>query len=231
MLNELRKKVWEANMKLVDYNLVTFTWGNVSGYDKDSGCVIIKPSGVEYDLLSPENMVILSLNGDIIEGDLKPSSDTATHLELYKKYPQLGGIVHTHSTMAVSWASACMNIPNYNTTHSDYFCADIPCTRSLSEPEVESAYEKNTGLVIIETLEQKLLNPLHNPGIICANHGPFTWGSDPDSAVHNAVVLEEVAKMAYYSRLINPSITKAPDYVINKHYNRKHGKNAYYGQK
>ncbi len=230
MLEKLKEEVYHANMDLVKHNLVTFTWGNVSGRDKETGYFVIKPSGVEYDVLKPEDMVVMDLEGNKIEGKYKPSSDTDTHIELYKKYPEIGGVVHTHSKMAVAWAAANRNIPNYNTTHSDYFYGDIVCTRSLTKEEVESAYEKNTGLVIIETLETLEINPKHNPGMICANHGPFTWGKDAHEAVHNAVVMEEVAQMAFQAEILNPKIKPAPDYVIEKHFSRKHGANAYYGQ-
>lgn len=231
MLENLKKEVYLANMDLPKYGLVTFTWGNVSGIDRETGYFVIKPSGVEYEMLTSEDMVVMDLNGNKIEGKYNPSSDTLTHIELYKKYKEIGGIVHTHSKMAVSWAAAGRNIPNYNTTHSDYFYGDILCARSLTQEEIEENYEKNTGLVIIETLEKYNVNPMHNPGILCTNHGPFTWGKNAHEAVHNSVVLEEVAIMGFNAELLNPNIQPAPSYIVNKHFMRKHGPNAYYGQK
>ncbi len=230
MLNELKQQVFEANMDLVKYNLVTFTWGNASGIDRETGYFVIKPSGVSYDTLCADDMVVMDLDGNVVEGRYKPSSDTATHIELYKKYPDIGGIVHTHSKMAVAWASACRDIPNYNTTHSDYFYGDIFCSRALTPDEVDAGYEKNTGSVIIETIEAKGINPMHNPGIICSNHGPFSWGKDAHDAVHNAVVIEEVAHMAFVAEQINRDINPIPAYITEKHFSRKHGENAYYGQ-
>ena len=216
-------------MELPRRNLVTYTWGNVSGIDRESGYFVIKPSGVDYDVLKPEDMVVMDLLGNRIEGAYRPSSDTDTHLELYKAYPEIGGIVHTHSPWATSWAQAGRGIPCYGTTHADYFYGEIPCARSLSPVEINGAYEKNTGLVIVETLKGK--NPLHVPGILCANHGPFTWGKDAAGAVHNAVVLEEVAKMAFSTEMLKPGITAAPQALQDKHFFRKHGAGAYYGQK
>ena len=203
---------------------------NVSGMDRESGYFVIKPSGVDYDKLSPEDMVVMDLNGNKIEGQYKPSSDTPTHLELYRKYEGIGGIVHTHSPEAVGWAQAGRDIPLYGTTHADYFFGPIPCARNLTEQEIEEAYEKNTGLVIIETFEERKLDPLHTPGVLCKNHGPFTWGKDAAEAVHNAVVLEEVAKMARFTEAIKPDVEPAPDCIRDKHFYRKHGANAYYGQ-
>ncbi|WP_010166739.1 L-ribulose-5-phosphate 4-epimerase [Candidatus Epulonipiscium viviparus] len=231
MLEKLKEEVYQANMDLPKYGLVTFTWGNVSGIDRASGYFVIKPSGVAYDDLTPADMVVVDLDGNTVEGKYNPSSDTLTHVELYKRYPEIGGIVHTHSRMAVAWAAAGRNIPNYNTTHSDYFYGDILCSRSLTQEEIESAYEKNTGLVIIETLDNFNVNPMHNPGILCTNHGPFSWGKDAHEAVHNSVVLEEVATMAFNAEFLNQSIQPAPSYIVNKHFMRKHGPNAYYGQK
>ena len=231
MLRSLMERVFEANMALPRYGLVTFTWGNVSAIDAETKLVVIKPSGVSYETLKAEDMVVLDLDGKVIEGKLKPSSDTATHLALYKAFPSLGGIVHTHSAHAVAWAQAGKDIPCYGTTHADYFATSVPCTRSLSKNEVEEAYEYNTGKVIIETFEERVLNPLHVPGVICRNHGPFTFGKTPEDAVYHAVVLEELAKMAMYTLQVNPSATPAPDYVQNKHFMRKHGPDAYYGQK
>lgn len=228
MLEELKRKVYEANMELPKRGLVTYTWGNVSAIDRETGYIVIKPSGLEYDTMRPEDMVILDLAGNKIEGGYNPSSDTPTHLELYKKYPELGGIVHTHSSWATSFAQAKRTIPCYGTTHADYFYGEIPCARSLTKDEISEAYEKNTGLVIIETLGNR--NPLETPGILCSNHGPFTWGKDAKEAVHNAVVLEEVAKMAYRTEQLNPGVSAAPQELQDKHYFRKHGANAYYGQ-
>ena len=193
MLKELKRQVYEANMELPKRGLVTYTWGNVSGIDRDAGLFVIKPSGVEYDSLRPEDMVVMDLEGNRVEGTLRPSSDTPTHLELYKAFEKIGGIVHTHSVRATAWAQAGRSLPCYGTTHADYFFGEIPCTRVLTQQEVEEAYEKNTGLVIIETFQGK--NPVHVPGVLCKNHGPFSWGKDAKEAVHNAVVLEEVAKM------------------------------------
>lgn len=230
MLEELKLQVYKANMELPKRKLITYTWGNVSGMDRDTGYFVIKPSGVEYEALKVEDMVVMDLEGNKIEGDYKPSSDTATHLELYKKYPEIGGIVHTHSPWATSWAQAGRSIPLYGTTHADYFFGSIPCARSLTAEEIEGEYEKNTGLVIIETFEKNQLNPMYTPGVLCSNHGPFTWGVDAKEAVHNAVVLEEVAKMASRTERINPEVTEAPNTIRDKHFFRKHGENAYYGQ-
>ena len=230
MLEELKKEVYEANMLLPKYGLVTFTWGNVSGIDREKGLFVIKPSGVDYDKLTPDDMVVMDLEGNRIEGTLNPSSDTPTHLELYKKYPEIGGVVHTHSPEATSWAQAGRDIPLYGTTHADYFYGPIPCARSLTPEEIGGEYERNTGLVIIETFEQRGLNPMHTPGVLCTNHGPFTWGKDAAEAVHNAVVLEEVARMAIRTELLNPQVQPAPDSIRDKHFFRKHGENAYYGQ-
>ena len=230
MLEELKKKVYEANMELPRRGLITYTWGNVSEIDRDTGYFEIKPSGVDYDKLRPEDMVVMDLEGKRIEGTLNPSSDTPTHLELYKKYPEIGGVVHTHSPEATSWAQAGRDIPLYGTTHADYFYGSIPCARSLTPEEIGGEYERNTGLVIIETFEQRGLNPMHTPGVLCTNHGPFTWGKDAAEAVHNAVVLEEVARMAIRTELLNPQVQPAPDSIRDKHFFRKHGENAYYGQ-
>lgn len=230
MLEQLKQIVFEANMELPKRGMVTFTWGNVSGIDRESGYIVIKPSGVEYETMKPEDMVVVDLEGNKIEGRYKPSSDTVTHIELYNKYQELGGIVHTHSTWATSWAQACRSIPLYGTTHADYFYGTIPCARSLTDDEIKSEYEKNTGLVIIETLEQGNIKAKSMPGILCSNHGPFAWGKDAFEAVHNAVVLEEVAKIAAYTEQINSSIKPAPQAIVDKHYLRKHGADAYYGQ-
>lgn len=231
MLEQLKKDVYEANMELPRRNLITYTWGNVSGIDRETGYFVIKPSGVDYDSLKPEDMVVVDLEGNVIEGDYNPSSDTATHIELYKKYPAIGGIVHTHSPEATSWAQAGRDIPLYGTTHADYFYGPIPCARVLTQAEIDEGYEKNTGVVIIETFETRGINPEYTPGVLCTNHGPFTWGKNAAEAVHNAVVLEEVAKMATRTETINPNVQPAPDRIRDKHFFRKHGANAYYGQK
>lgn len=230
MLEELKKQVYEANMELPRRGLITYTWGNVSGIDRASGYFVIKPSGVDYEDLKPEDMVVMDLDGNKIEGSYRPSSDTETHIELYKKYEEIGGIVHTHSPEAVAWAQAGRDIPLYGTTHADYFLGEIPCARNLTPEEINEAYEKNTGLVIIETFESRGIKPMYTPAVLCANHGPFAWGRDAAEAVHNAVVLEEVAKMAKNTELINPQVLPAPESIKEKHFYRKHGANAYYGQ-
>ena len=209
--------------------VVTFTWGNVSAIDRERGLVVIKPSGVAYETMKAADMVVVDMSGKVVEGEYRPSSDTATHLELYRRYPSLGGIVHTHSTHATAWAQAGLAIPALGTTHADYFFGDIPCTRGLSEEEVQGEYELNTGEVIIETLGDA--EPLHTPGIVVYQHGPFAWGKDAHDAVHNAVVMEEVAKMAWIARSINPQLNHIDSFLMNKHFMRKHGPNAYYGQK
>ena len=231
MLKKLKHAVYEANMELPHRGLVTYTWGNVSGIDRERGLVVIKPSGVSYDELTPDDLVVLDLDGKVVDGKLNPSSVTKTHLELYKAFPEIGGIVHTHSPYAVGWAQAGRDIPAYGTTHADYFYGPVPCCRSLTEQEVEEDYERNTGLVIVETFRQRELDPVHVPGAICRNHGPFTWGKDAAQAVYHVVVLEEVAKMAVYTTQIAPDAQPAPQYVLDKHFLRKHGPNAYYGQK
>lgn len=228
MLEKLKKRVYDANMQLPRYGLVTFTWGNASEIDRERGIFAIKPSGVDYEKLAPEDMVLVDLEGNIVEGAYRPSTDMPTHLRLYQAYQQIGGIVHTHSSWATSWAQACRDIPCYGTTHADYFYGEIPCTRSLTPQEVEEAYEFYTGNVIIEALGTR--KPLEIPGILCANHGPFTWGKDAAAAVYHAVVLEEVARMAYRTERLQPGIQPAPQYLQDKHYLRKHGRNAYYGQ-
>lgn len=228
MLEELKRQVYAANMELPKRGLITFTWGNVSGIVREAGLIVIKPSGVEYATLTPEDMVVVDLKGNRVDGTYKPSTDTATHLELYRAFPQIGGIVHTHSPWATSWAQACRNIPCYGTTHADYFYGEIPCARSLTQAEIENDYERNTGKVIRETFEGK--NPLYVPGVLCANHGPFTWGKDVHEAVHNAVVLEEVAKMAYRTERLAAGVRPAPRDLQEKHFLRKHGAGAYYGQ-
>ena len=228
MLEQLKKQVYEANMQLPKYSLVTFTWGNVSGIDRETGLFVIKPSGVAYEDLSPEDMVVVDLQGNKVEGRFKPSSDTPTHVELYKAFPLIGGIVHTHSSWATSWAQAGRGIPCYGTTHADYMYGEIPCVRNLTREEIQDAYEKNTGILIADYFKDK--DYMAMPSVLCKNHGPFTWGKDPAEAVHNAVVLEEVAKMACRCELINPKVQPAPQELLDKHYYRKHGKNAYYGQ-
>lgn len=228
MLEQLKKEVYEANMELPKRGLVTYTWGNVSGIDREAGLFVIKPSGVEYDVLKPEDLVVLDLNGTVVEGKYRPSSDTATHLELYLAFPEIGGVVHTHSPWATSWAQAAREIPCYGTTHADYFYGSIPCARNLTKEEIDTGYEKHTGTVIIETFAGR--NPMHTPGVLCANHGPFTWGKDAKEAVHNAVVLEEVAKMAARAEQLCADIKEAPKEMQEKHFFRKHGANAYYGQ-
>ncbi|MBR4832450.1 MAG: L-ribulose-5-phosphate 4-epimerase [Butyrivibrio sp.] len=231
MLEELKKKVYEANILLPKYNLVTFTWGNVSEIDRESGLFVIKPSGVEYDTMTPDDMVVMNLDGEKVEGKLNPSSDTPTHVELYKAFADIGGVVHTHSSYATSWAQAGRSIPCYGTTHADYFHGEIPCVRCLTKEEIDEAYEANTGVLIATEFNRMGKNPVDVPGVLCKNHGVFTWGKDAMEAVHNAVVTEEVAKMAYRCEVINPNVEPAPGELQDKHYYRKHGANAYYGQK
>lgn len=229
MLEELKQQVFEANMELPKRGLVTYTWGNVSGIDRDKGLLVIKPSGVEYEGMKPEDMVVVDLNGNVVEGKYRPSSDTKTHIELYKAFP-MGGIVHTHSTYAVAWAQAGRDIPCYGTTHADYFYGDVPCARLLSADEIEDGYEESTGKVIVQTFIDRCLDPASIPGVICRSHGPFTWGVDAAEAVYHAVVLEEVAKMAMLTRLLDSFAEPAPRHILDKHYLRKHGPAAYYGQ-
>ena len=228
-MQQLKQQVFEANMDLPRYGLVAFTWGNVSAIDRQRGLVVIKPSGIAYESMTVDDMSVVDLQGHVVEGRWRPSSDTATHLALYRRYPDLGGVVHTHSTHATAWAQAGLAIPALGTTHADYFFGDIPCTRALSAQEVDEAYELNTGQVIIETLGEA--NPLHTPGIVVYQHGPFAWGKDAHEAVHNAVVMEEVARMAWIARGINPQLQPIDSWLMNKHFQRKHGPNAYYGQK
>lgn len=230
MYQALKEKVLQANLTLPKHHLVTFTWGNVSQIDRAKGVIAIKPSGVEYDNMKVEDIVVLSLDGEIVEGRLNPSSDTATHLELYKAFSNIGGIVHTHSPFATIWAQAELDVPALGTTHADYFYGDVPCTRRLTENEIASDYEKNTGLVIIEEFKRRGLDPVAMPGALISGHAPFCWGKDAIDAVHNAVVLEEVAKMALSTRQLNPTI-HIQQALSDKHYFRKHGANAYYGQK
>ena len=228
MLEQLKEKVCKANLDLVKHGLVIFTWGNVSAIDRESGLVVIKPSGVSYDNMKPSDMVVVDLDGNIVEGDLRPSSDTPTHLVLYKAFREIGGVVHTHSTSATAWAQAGKDIPNIGTTHADYFHDAIPCTADMTKEEVQGAYELETGNVIVKRFEG--INPVHTPGVLVKNHGPFSWGKDADEAVHNAVVMEQVAKMAFIAFSVNPELTMNP-LLVEKHFSRKHGPDAYYGQK
>ncbi len=230
MLEDLKKSVCDANKELSRYGLVTFTWGNVSAVDRNSGLLVIKPSGVEYDRLTPEDMVVVDLEGRTVEGRYKPSSDTPTHVELYKAFPEIGGIVHTHSTYATGWAQAGRSIPCYGTTHADYIYGEVPCVRCLTADEIAENYEENTGHLIVREFLRMCKDPVSVPAVLCKNHGPFTWGKDAEEAVHNAVVLEEVARMAYLAETINHHIQPAPKELMDKHYYRKHGANAYYGQ-
>lgn len=230
VLERLKKDVLDANLQLPKHGLVTFTWGNVSGIDREQGLVVIKPSGVPYEELKIEDLVVLSLDGEIVEGSLRPSSDTPTHLALYRAFPEIGGIVHTHSPWATSWSQAGRGIPALGTTHADYFYGEIPCTRSLTKEEIERGYELETGHVIIETFKNEGLDPVAMPGVLLAGHAPFSWGKDANKAVHNAVVLEEVAKMALKTFMLNPQVNPIDQFLLDKHYLRKHGANAYYGQ-
>ena len=230
MLEQLKQEVYEANMLLPKYHLVTFTWGNVSGIDREKGLFVIKPSGVDYDKLTPDSMVVVNLEGEVVEGDYRPSSDTPTHVVLYNRLQEIGGVVHTHSPGSTSWAQAGRGIPCYGTTHADYLYGQVPCVRTLTKEEIETAYEKNTGVLIADEFERLAVDYLATPAVLCKNHGPFTWGKDAKEAVHNAVVLEEVAKMAARCEQIDPKVNPAPQELQDKHYYRKHGKNAYYGQ-
>jgi len=231
MLEKLKKIVFEANLELPRNKLVTFTWGNVSGIDRESNLVVIKPSGLEYEVMKAEDMVVMDLDGRKVEGELNPSSDTPTHIELYKAFPSLGGIVHTHSRWATIFSQAGSGIKAYGTTHADYFYGEIPCTRLMSKAEIENDYEKNTGSVIIERFNKYSIDPDQMPAVLVRNHGPFTWGKDPMNAVHNAIVLEEVAMMAWHSMMLSgKSIETMQESLLDKHYLRKHGAGAYYGQ-
>lgn len=239
MLEQLKNQVWDANMELVRKNLVIYTWGNVSGYDKESGLVVIKPSGVDYDTLKPEDLVVLDLEGHIVEGHYKPSSDTDTHLELYRRFPGLGGVVHTHSTWATIFAQAGQGVPALGTTHADYFYGTIPCTRHMTPEEIggenSGQYELNTGKVIVETFESGNLDPMQIPAVLVREHGPFAWGKDAADAVYHAVVLEQLAKMAYYTLSLKGmhdamDAAAMQQKLLDKHYLRKHGAHAYYGQ-
>lgn len=229
MLEQLKERVYRANLDLVRHGLVIFTWGNVSAIDRATGLVVIKPSGVGYDDMKPSDMVVVNLAGEVVEGDLRPSSDTPTHLEIYKAFSEVGGVVHTHSTYATAWSQAGVDLPNIGTTHADYFHRAVPCTAPMREEQM-AEYERHTGTVIVERFEAEGMNPMHTPAVLVRNHGPFAWGKDADEAVHNAVVLEQVAKMAQLAYAINPSLEMNP-LLIEKHYSRKHGANAYYGQK
>jgi L-ribulose-5-phosphate 4-epimerase len=226
MIDDLKQIVFKANLDLVKHGLVIFTWGNVSGIDRVNNLVVIKPSGVAYDTMTVDDMVVVDFDNKVVEGKLKPSSDSPTHIELYKNFAEIGGVVHTHSTYAVAWAQACKAISAFGTTHADHFYGEIPCTRNLSKKEIEHAYEIETGKVIVETF--KNINPMQIPAVLVGNHGPFTWGENPDKAVYNAVVLEEVAKMAMLSSRLNAQPIQ--QHLLDKHFNRKHGKDAYYGQ-
>ena len=228
-LRKLKESVCKANIDLAANGLVLFTWGNASGIDRKTGLVVIKPSGVNYDKLRSDTMVVLDLDGNVVEGDLKPSSDTPTHLVLYRAFDNIGGIVHTHSTYAVSWAQANLDIPALGTTHADYFYREIPCTRPMTANEIDGDYEAETGNVIVECFESRRISPTFVPGVLVSNHGPFTWGGSVEQAVHNAVVLEEVAKMTMFTMSLNPNPTMN-SHLIEKHFNRKHGPGAYYGQ-
>ena len=230
MLEELKRQVLEANLLLPKHGLITFTWGNVSGIDRASGLVVIKPSGVSYDGMTVGDMVVVDLDGKVVEGKWKPSSDTPTHVELYRAFPGIGGIVHTHSRWATSFAQAGAGIDAMGTTQGDYFYGQIPCTRSMTPEEIKDAYEKNTGLVIIEEFKRRGIDPAQVPAVLVHNHGPFTWGKDADEAVYHAVVLEEVAFMNFHAKLLNPAAGPMPQVLLDKHYLRKHGANAYYGQ-
>lgn len=228
MLEKLREEVFEANLELQRRGLVVYTWGNVSGIDREQGLVVIKPSGVPYETLTPQQLVIVNLDGEIVEGDLRPSSDLPTHLELYRNFPNIGGVTHTHSTYATAWAQTMFELPCFGTTHADHFYGAVPCTRPLTNAEVENNYELNTGKVIVETFAD--IDPDAVPAVLVAQHGPFTWGKNAADSVKNSVVLEEVAKMAVFAVSVNPEMRSVPQYLLDKHYLRKHGKNAYYGQ-
>lgn len=228
MLEELKKSVCQANLDLVAHGLVILTWGNVSAIDRQSGLVVIKPSGVSYDNMKPEDMVVVDLEGNVVEGNLRPSSDTPTHLEIYKAFEQVGSVVHTHSTYATAWAQACRPIPNLGTTHADTFHQAVPCTDEMTKEQIEGAYEAQTGVSIVERFKD--MDPMHTPAVLVAHHGPFTWGKTAKEAVQNSVILEEVAKMTSVTVALNADV-EMNENLIEKHYNRKHGKNAYYGQK
>ena len=230
MLEELKQKVFEANLELPKYGLVIFTWGNVSGIDREKGLVVIKPSGVDYDKMTAEDMVVTDLDGNVVEGKLKPSSDLMTHLEFYKNFPNIGGVVHTHSINAVAFAQAGKDIPALGTTHGDYFYGNIPCTRYMTPEEIGGEYELNTGKVIVETFKERKIDPDQMPAVLVHSHGPFTWGKDPFDAVHNSVVLEALSEMAMKTLIVNPNVKDMQQELLDKHFLRKHGLGAYYGQ-
>lgn len=230
MLEDLKQKVLEANLLLPKYGLVVFTWGNVSGIDREKGLVVIKPSGVDYDIMKADDMVVTDLDGNVVEGKLKPSSDLATHLEFYKHFKDIGGVVHTHSVNAVAWAQAGKDIPALGTTHGDYFYGQIPCTRLMTDDEIKNNYELNTGKVVVEEFENRKIDPNQMPGVLVHSHGPFTWGKDPFDAVHNSVVLDTLAKMALKTISINDDVGSMQRELLDKHFLRKHGPGAYYGQ-
>lgn len=227
----MKEEILEANLQLQKVGLVIFTWGNVSGIDREKGEVTIKPSGVPYEHMKVSDLVTVDLAGKVLEGSYNPSSDLATHLEIYRSFPDCGGVVHTHSRMATAWAQACRDLPALGTTHADYFYGPIPCTRPLSQAEIKGAYEVETGRVIIETFQERNIDPQAVPGVLVSGHGPFTWGTDPMNAVHNTVVLEEIAQMGFVSLTLNPNVKGIDQELLDKHYLRKHGDNAYYGQK
>lgn len=230
MLEALKEQVYLANMELPKRGLVTYTWGNVSGIDREKGLFVIKPSGVDYDALKPSDMVVVDLQGNRVEGELNPSSDTKTHVVLYSAFPETGGIVHTHSPYAVAWAQAGEDLPCYGTTHADYFYGSVPCARHLTQEELLEDYERNTGVTIVETFRERGIDPKAVPAVLCFSHGPFTWGKDAAQAVYHSVVLEECARMGIFTRVLNPHAAPAPQRLQDKHYMRKHGPNAYYGQ-
>ena len=229
-MDNLIKETLQANLDLPKHQLVVFTWGNVSAIDRERGLVAIKPSGVPYEQMEARHIIVVDLDGKVVSGTYKPSSDTATHLELYRRFPSVGGIVHTHSRWATLWAQACLDLPAFGTTHADYFYGDVPCTRHLSTSEIQDSYELNTGKVIVETFEQRGIDSASVPGVLVAGHGPFTWGTSAADAVHNAVVLEECAMMAFHTRMLSPGLPSLDQVLLDKHYLRKHGRNAYYGQ-
>lgn len=231
MLEKLKQEVYEANLELVKQNLIKYTWGNVSGVDREKGLFVIKPSGVKYEELTVDDMVVCDMDGNVVEGKLSPSSDTKTHSEIYKNFPEVGGVVHTHSNWATIWAQACKDVPAYGTTHADTFYGSIPCARFLSKEEIDEDYERATGRLVVETFRERGINEMEVPGILLSGHGPFTWAKNASEAVYNAVVLEEVCKMSFYTEQLSPGISSIPDRVLDKHYLRKHGKDAYYGQK
>lgn len=230
MLEALKQQVFEANLLLPKHGLITFTWGNVSGIDREQGLVVIKPSGVDYDTMTPEDMVVTDLDGKVVDGHYKPSSDLDTHLTLYKAFPTLGGVVHTHSRWSTSFAQAGRGIPAFGTTQGDYFYGEIPCTRKMTPAEIGGRYELETGNVIVETFQTRTIDPAQVPAVLVHSHGPFTWGTDPENAVHNAVVLEECAFMAFQALTLTPNLPPMQQELLDKHYLRKHGPNAYYGQ-